>query len=344
MKIKTIRNVKISVKLMLLGVVSILGLFLLGSESVSTAWKIDQVGAELNDVWMNAVIVAEELNTTTSDYRIRESRHAITTDPELMASLEEELKFLEKDIEAKFRAYQKLPTRETDQELIRQAQAVWNSYLECSRNLVETSKGNDREQATELMMGESQELFNEASGLFLQAVDYTKQQTAMERDLAKQLYQRLSHMKLLVIAGVSLVVIILILSLIRSIKEPSEKLADAARRATNGNLDIRLDYQSEDEIGILTESMNLLIQRLKDIIHDETRMFQEIGNKNYDVRSECEQAYRGDFAPLLYAFTSLQSRLKETKRQQEEEVVHLKSQITELEKQIEEYEQKYGQK
>lgn len=340
MRVKSIRDVKISVKLMLLGLVSILGLFLLGSESVSTAWRINQVGAELNDIWMNAVIVAEELNTTTSDYRIRESRHAITTDPELMASLEAELELLEKDIESKFREYQSLPTQETDQAFIREAQAVWQEYLECSRNLVETSKGNDREQATELMMGESQELFNKASGLFLQAVDYTKQATAAEREQASLLYQRLSHLKLLVIAGVSLVVLILITSLIRSIREPSEALADAARRATNGNLDIRLDYHSEDEIGTLTEAMNLLIQRLKDIISDETRMFREIANRNFNVKSNCEQAYRGDFAPILYAFASLQSCLKEMKRQQEEEVAQLKAQITELEKRIEEYEQK----
>lgn len=340
MKMKTLRDIKISAKLMLLGLVSILGLFLLGSESVSTAWRINQVGAELNDIWMNAVIVAEELNTTTSDYRIRESRHAITTDPELMASLEAELEVLEKDIENKFSQYQKLPTQEADQAIIREAQVVWNEYLECSRNLVETSKGNDREQATELMMGESQELFNRASGLFLQAVDYTKQATAAEREQASLLYHRLSHIKLLVIAGVSLVVIVLILSLIRSIKKPSEALADAARRATNGNLDIQLDYHSEDEIGILTEAMNLLIQRLKDIINDETRMFREIASRNFNVKSNCEQAYRGDFAPILYAFTSLQSCLKEMKRQQEEEVAKLKAQITELEKRIEEYEQK----
>lgn len=340
MKMKSLRDIKISAKLMLLGLVSILGLFLLGSESVSTAWRINQVGAELNDIWMNAVIVAEELNTTTSDYRIRESRHAITTDPELMASLEAELEVLEKDIENKFSQYQKLPTQEADQAIIREAQVIWNEYLECSRNLVETSKGNDREQATELMMGESQELFNRASGLFLQAVDYTKQATAAEREQASLLYHRLSHIKLLVIAGVSLVVIVLILSLIRSIKKPSEALADAARRATNGNLDIQLDYHSEDEIGILTEAMNLLIQRLKDIINDETRMFREIASRNFNVKSNCEQAYRGDFAPILYAFTSLQSCLKEMKRQQEEEVAKLKAQITELEKRIEEYEQK----
>ena len=45
---------------------------------------------------------------------------------------------------------------------------------------------------------------------------------------AGRLYDRLSRVKLVVIGAVSLIVISLILSLIRSIKEPSEKLADAA--------------------------------------------------------------------------------------------------------------------
>mgnify|MGYP000419352999 CR=1 FL=1 len=91
MKIKSIRDVKISKKLMILGAVSILGLFLMGKESIATARQIDQVGAELNDVWMNAVIAAEELNTVTSDYRITESRHAVTADSELMGELEQDM-------------------------------------------------------------------------------------------------------------------------------------------------------------------------------------------------------------------------------------------------------------
>ena len=70
MKIKSIRDVKISKKLMILGAVSILGLFLMGKESIATARQIDQVGAELNDVWMNAVIAAEEYgNLRLPDYR-----------------------------------------------------------------------------------------------------------------------------------------------------------------------------------------------------------------------------------------------------------------------------------
>ena len=53
-------------------------------------------------MWMNAVIAAEELNTVTSDYRITESRHAITTDLELMGALEQDMLELEQDIESRF--------------------------------------------------------------------------------------------------------------------------------------------------------------------------------------------------------------------------------------------------
>ena len=336
MKIKSIRNTKIRTKLILLGAVSILGMFVLGSESVSTAWQIDQVGEEISSTWINAVIIAEELNTATSDYRIQESRHAIAIAPAMMAEVEEELKVLEKEIADKFKAYRALPTMEKDQKIIREAETVWNEYLKTSQELLETSKGNSRQKALELMMGRSQELFDKASNMFLEAVECTKQETIDARKEADRLYRRMSHIKLLVIGADAIIVLWLILYLIRSIEKPAEALADAARRATNGNLAVELDYQSEDEIGTLTEAMNLLLRRLRAIINDEKKMFREIGNENFNVRSECEQSYRGDFAPILYSFTSLQSRLKETKRQHEDEVAQLKVRIHELENQLEE--------
>lgn len=336
MKIKSIRNTKIRTKLILLGAVSILGMFVLGSESVSTAWQIDQVGEEISNTWINAVIIAEELNTATSDYRIRESRHAIAIAPAMMEEVEAELKVLEAEIADKFRAYRELPTMERDQQIIREAEVVWNEYLETSEELLETSKGNSRQKALELMMGRSQELFDQASSMFLEAVECTKQETIDARREAGRLYKRMSHIKLLVIGADAVIVLWLILYLIRSIEQPAQALAEAARRATNGNLEANLDYESEDEIGALTEAMNLLLGRLRAMINDEKKMFREIGNENFDVRSECEQSYRGDFAPILYSFTSLQSRLKEMKRQHEEEVAQLKVRIHELENQLEE--------
>lgn len=344
MKIKSIRDIRIRTKLMMLGAVSILGLFVMGSESVSTAHQIDQAGVRLNDVWMNAVIVAEELNTATSDYRIVEGRHAITTDAKLMETLEGELAEIEADIEEKFRAYRQLPTQEEDQEIIEEAYEAWQDYLICSGTLIEVSHDNDREQASRLMMGESQTLFDKASGLFLKSVEHTKQSAQEARAEASRLYERLNRLKLLLIAAVSSVVITLVVSLIRAIKEPSEKLTDAAWRAGNGNLDSFLEYRSEDELGTLTTAMNQLLGRLRDIIRDQTRMFQEIGDRNFDAKSGCEQAYRGDFAPLLYGFSSLESRLKAYTAEHERELQKLKKQhreeVKKLEAQIEQLKNK----
>lgn len=336
MKRKSIRDMRVRTKLIMLGGVSILGLFVLGSESVSTAWQINQRSSEISDIWMTAVITAEELNTATSDYRIKESRHAMATDPQMMAEMKEELDILQSQIEARFKLYWSLPTMEQDQNIMKEAEGAWREYLENSEALLESSEANRQQKTLELMLGESQALFEDMSNLFLDAVESTKQETALAKEEANQLYQRMSHMKLLLIALDVIVVLWLIQHLIHAIEKPAEALATAARRATNGNLDSCLNYKSEDEIGALTEAMNMLLKRLRSMIQDQKMMFREIGNENFDVHSECEKSYRGDFAPILYSFTSLQTRLKEMRKRHENEVEQLENRITELEKKLEE--------
>ncbi|MCI8659707.1 MAG: HAMP domain-containing protein [Lachnospiraceae bacterium] len=342
MRIKPVRDVRIRTKLLLLGVISFLGMFILARESVSTALEIKEAGDEMSGVWMNAVIAAEELNTATSDYRIRESRHAVTTDPKLMEALEQELNMIREDIEQKFLDYYELPTRQEDQEIIQKAETAWKEYLEYSELLIDTSKGNDREKATVMMMGRSQELFNQASGLFLDAVAHDKRVVQVHQNQADELYQRTLHAKYWAIGLVSLFMGGLILYLIHTIERPVEELLDGARRVTNGNLDVRLKWQSGDELGTLTDAMNQLIQRLEMIVKDETRMFRETASEDYNVKSSCEQAYRGDFAPILYGFASLQSRLRATKQRREQkeaametELTHQKEEVSKLQDKLE---------
>lgn len=327
MKIKPLRDIKIRTKLMLLGAVCIVGLVTLERESVFTASRIKQAGDDMSDIWMNAVIVAEELNTATSDYRIKESRHAVTTDPRLMEALEQEMGRIRKEIEVMFDQYRQLPTWDSDQAFMDEAELAWDGYLEYSEELIETSKGNDREKATAMMMGHSQELFEKASNMFLEAVAHDKRAVEVQRNQAEELYQRMSLVKLWVIGIVTFIVTGMIWYLIRSIERPAQALVDAARRVTNGNLDVRLHGCSRDELGILEDAMNQMIERLEDIVKDEIHLFRETGSENFQARSACEQAYRGDFAPILYGFTSLQSRLKAIKQRQGENEAAMESEL-----------------
>ena len=131
MRMKPLKDIKIRTKLVLLGTVCLLGLIVLGKESISTASRIKQAGDEVSAIWMNAVIVAEELNTVTSDYRIKESRHAITTDPKLMESLELEMDRLRGEIEKNLRNTGVfLPGKRTRRLLQKQklpGRVIWNT-------------------------------------------------------------------------------------------------------------------------------------------------------------------------------------------------------------------------
>ena len=336
MRIKPMQDIRIRTKLMTLGAVCVLGLVILERESVFTASRIKQAGDEMSDIWMNAVIVAEELNTATSDYRIKESRHAVTTDPKLMEALEQEMRRIRGDIEEKFEEYRQLPTWDSDQAFMDEAEVAWDGYLEYSERLIETSKGNDREKATAMMMGHSQELFEKASSLFLEAVAHDKQAVEEQKNQAEALYDKMYMVKLWVIGIVTLIMAGLIWYRIHAIEGPVQALVDAARRVTNGNLDVRLTCRSRDELGILEDAMNQMIQRLEDIVKDEIHLFRETGSENFQAKSGCEQAYRGDFAPILYGFTSLQSRLKEIKRRQGENEASMESELRQQQEEIDE--------
>ena len=74
---------------------------------------------------------------------------------------------------------------------------------------------------------------------------------------------------------------LLVIYILRSIEKPVKDIVETTRRVSNGDLDVRLNYKSEDEIGVLTDSMNALIERLNDIIKDEKHLLHEIGNENY---------------------------------------------------------------
>ncbi len=310
MKIKLIRDIKVKTKLMFLGVVCILGLILVGVESVITARQINQASTDISQFWLPSITLAEELNTATSDYRIQENQHALAKDRETMEQAERQMTLLKDQIAEDFAEYDKYVTNAEDRSLMDQAQEVWENYLVCSEMLMETSRKNQPEKALELLQGESRRLFEDVSRIFLEVVEFNKRGAEAASVQGDTLYERLTERKLVTIFVISAVILGIVVYLIRSIEDTVKELVEGTRRAANGDLNIYLKACSGDEIGRLAESINMLIHRLNDIIKDESRLLKEIGNENYHARSRCEQAYQGDFAPILYAITSLQSRLE----------------------------------
>ena len=87
--------------------------------------------------------------------------------------------------------------------------------------------------------------------------------------------------------------------LTRRLLKPLSEMDAAAIELAGGNLNIDIQYRSEDEMGYLAESFRNLITEENTIINDMTHIIQEYNAGNFDQRTACESSYKGSFAVIL---------------------------------------------
>jgi len=84
------------------------------------------------------------------------------------------------------------------------------------------------------------------------------------------------HDKILYIAILILVLSLLVSAYyIRKLLKPIHDLADTANVIADGNYDIRADIKTDDEIGVLAKSFNVMVDRLQDHIQNLDKKIQE---------------------------------------------------------------------
>ena len=83
------------------------------------------------------------------------------------------------------------------------------------------------------------------------------------------------------------------------IVEPVEELKTAANKIAQGDLNITVNYQGEDEFGELAEAFRKTCYTLKLIIDDLKYIMEELKVGNFQVKSKCINDYIGDYKTIL---------------------------------------------
>lgn len=92
--------------------------------------------------------------------------------------------------------------------------------------------------------------------------------------------------------------------------KPLHALADAARRFSEGDLKIRLDGRSENEIGAVSASLNAAFAALEQDVKEISGTLSRIAEG--DLAVEVGRDYRGSFAPVSDAFRRILKQLNRT--------------------------------
>lgn len=94
-------------------------------------------------------------------------------------------------------------------------------------------------------------------------------------------------------------------ALTENILEPLEQIENAAEAMSQGNLEIDVTYESEDELGKLAQSFRKTASSLKEVVEDIDQLLAEFAKGNFDAKSRNIEVYRGNFSEIL-------SKLEET--------------------------------
>jgi len=137
------------------------------------------------------------------------------------------------------------------------------------------------------------------------------------KEITTSTYLGIASMAIMLVLGVISLLFSLSIAkvLTKMITDPIKKLKRATEKMRNGNLDISIDYESEDEFGELADDFTSTCNTLHTIIDDTGRLLGEMSEGNFTTDSDIEESYVGDFSALLDNIRKLNIQLNITLKQ-----------------------------
>ena len=216
--------------------------------------------------WLPSVELVNKMNTLTSDFRIAEFRHVVSTEASDMAKAEQNLAEIGKSLKNDEAAYVELISSPEEKVLYEKFASVWERYLSAHERMISFSRANQNDDARALLDGESRKLFHEASDTLIALVKLNHDGGANAAKDAEAAYDSALWV-MLAIGGVAMVVAAgLAVTLIRSITVPLSQAVDVAEQVAAGNLSMRIDTHRQDEFGDLLKAMQRMTTGLADLV------------------------------------------------------------------------------
>lgn len=99
---------------------------------------------------------------------------------------------------------------------------------------------------------------------------------------------------------------------VNRVLKPLGGVVDAASLIAQGDLNVKLDVHSNDEIGALAAAFTAMSNRLRSIIKDMRYLLNEIAGGNFNIHTQAEDDYIGEYSALIEAIRNINYTLSDT--------------------------------
>ena len=106
-----------------------------------------------------------------------------------------------------------------------------------------------------------------------------------------------------------ILIIAVIFLLLHRLLRPIKSIVSAAAEIADGNLNVQIAAESEDEVGRLARTFLKMVQNLNVIVSDVDYILGKMAEGDFDVRTNSEESYVGNFQGILSSMRTLKIKL-----------------------------------
>lgn len=306
---ETLKNLKVKSKLLVLAGVMVFFILLIGLVAIVCAGFMNQKTKDLAEGWMASALMATELDTMTSNYRIMQYGFISSVKEEDMNNFETQMENISEQISDITASYEAILLSEEDKKLLLATSSSWASYKEISAEVIELSKSGKNAEAAELMVGECKNTYDEFGKNIDALVEFNQTGADSAAALARNTYSFVVIIIIVVLVIAIILAAIISKTVTWSVNEPLKKVHDVLGEISSGSLGVSMDYEAKDEFGDLAIAINSFVASLKEIINDEKGLLLEMADGNFNIRTQAEDKYIGDYEPILASMRAINKKL-----------------------------------
>lgn len=306
---ETLKNLKVKSKLLVLAGVMVFFILLIGLVAIVCAGFMNQKTKDLAEGWMASALMATELDTMTSNYRIMQYGFISSVKEEDMNNFETQMESISEQISDITASYEAILLSEEDKKLLLATSSSWASYKEISAEVIELSKLGKNAEAAELMVGECKNTYDEFGKNIDALVEFNQTGADSAAALARNTYSFVVIIIIVVLVIAIILAAIISKTVTWSVNEPLKKVHDILGEISSGSLGVSMDYEAKDEFGNLAIAINSFVASLKEIINDEKGLLLEMADGNFNIRTQAEDKYIGDYKPILASMRAINKKL-----------------------------------
>ena len=156
-------------------------------------------------------------------------------------------------------------------QLIEEMKPIHQAIHESAQTILDVNQ-SDPEEARRIYQEVTKANVVKLVGILDQVAAITEEQVSDNESSLMSAVSMTELISFLTILVILVVCVLLLLYVIGSIIKPLQNVTESSRNLSEGNLDFHIDVNSENEIGVLADSLNTSVQNLKLYISDITEV------------------------------------------------------------------------